>query len=247
MYPGFSERTFEFCFNSEYCKLNAGVLATHPHIPSQNQEKDLGYDVEFKIREGEFTRSVFFQHKVAHFAEYRVGRNAQFYDTYSGPYFRFPVDKEQHNLLCKLSREWGNTFYCGPRFHLSHELEAYYRSDSISSSSILIDPIQVGEISDAERHNITYDAVGGNATVHSEPRRFEAVYGGGRERAPNLHQIEITSELVAELSDKIYRHMQDSEIRVHIPLPSALGQMRPLNRVQVILGRIYQVSWVLLP
>ena len=65
MKPGFSERTFEFCYNAEYCQLNAALLATHPHIPSQRAEKDLGYDVEFKIIDGKFTRFLFLQHKVA--------------------------------------------------------------------------------------------------------------------------------------------------------------------------------------
>lgn len=245
MHSGFSERTFEFCFNSEYCKLNAGLLATHPHIPSQKQEKDLGYDVAFKLREGGFTRSVFFQHKVAHFAEYRSGRNAHFYDTYGTPYFRFAIDKEQHNILCELSRVGGNAFYCAPRFHRSHEFETHYRSDAISSSSILIDPLDVGEISDAERHNVIYDVVGSQAMLHSEPRSFARVYGGGRDQAPDLRQRRITDEFIAELSERLYRHMLDAEIQVH--LRRALDRMRPLNRVQVILGRLYRVSWVLLP
>ncbi len=102
--PGFSERTFEFCYNAEYCQINAALLATHPHIPSQNAEKDLGYDVEFKIHEGNYTRSLFLQHKVSSYAEVLAGRNAQFYAAHGGPYFRFVVDNEQHNVLCELSR-----------------------------------------------------------------------------------------------------------------------------------------------
>ena len=65
MGPGFSERTFEFCYNAEYCQINAALLATPP-IPSHRQEKDLGYDVEFRIREEAFTKSVFLQHKVSY-------------------------------------------------------------------------------------------------------------------------------------------------------------------------------------
>ena len=68
MRPGFSERTFEFCYNAEYCHIHAAVLATHPYIPSQNAEKELGYDVEFKINEGNYTKSVFLQHKVSSYA-----------------------------------------------------------------------------------------------------------------------------------------------------------------------------------
>jgi len=110
MYPGVSDRTFEFCYNAEYCQLNSAVLATHSHIPSQNAEKDLGYDVEFQIHEGRFTKSLFLQHKVSYFAEKRAGRNAKFYDVYHQPYYRFPVDNEQHNVLCELSQTRGNAF-----------------------------------------------------------------------------------------------------------------------------------------
>ncbi|WP_249869151.1 hypothetical protein [Oceanobacillus saliphilus] len=46
---GFSERTFEFCFNAEFCMKNKGLLATHPLLPSQRQEKHLGYDVNFEF------------------------------------------------------------------------------------------------------------------------------------------------------------------------------------------------------
>jgi hypothetical protein len=73
--PGFSERTFEFCYNAEYCQSNAALLATHPHIPSQNADKDLGYDVEFRILQGHYTRSLFLQHKVPSFAEVALSRN----------------------------------------------------------------------------------------------------------------------------------------------------------------------------
>ena len=172
MGPGFSERTFEFCYNAEYCQINAALLATHPHIPSQRQEKDLGYDVEFRIRQGAFTKSVFFQHKVSYHAEARAGRNAKFYDAHGGPYFRFSVDNEQHNTLCELSRTKGNAFYCAPRFNLRHELESHFRAPSIADNSILLDPLDVGEIYDDESHNITYARDGTNPTLHSEMRHF---------------------------------------------------------------------------
>jgi hypothetical protein len=99
MTPGFRERTFEFCFNAEYCQINSGVLATHPHIPSQNQEKELGYDVKILIRTEEFTTSVFFQHQVPYRTEQRVGRNVPFFDAHSGLHFGFGADRDQHNLL----------------------------------------------------------------------------------------------------------------------------------------------------
>lgn len=245
MSPGFSERTFEFCYNAEFCQINAALLATHPHIPSQRAEKDLGYDVEFKINHGHYTRSLFLQHKVSSFAEVRAGRNASFYAAHMQPYFRFPVDTEQHNVLCELSRTKGNAFYCAPRFHLSHELETNFRAASIGPNAILLDPLDIGDITDNDRHNITYDALGQNPTLHSEPHRFKRAYGGGKENAPQLKQQSITLEYVQSLSDELVRRTKDSKFRNSVTKELERGSS--IERAQVLLGRVYQVTWLLLP
>lgn len=245
MGPGFSERTYEFCFNAEYCQTNVALLASHPHIPSQRMEKDLGYDVEFKLRHGHYTRSIFFQHKVSAFAENRAGRNAHFVDAHGGPYFRFTVDNDQHNTLCALSRTKGNAFYCAPRFHLSHELEAHFRGGSIASNAILLDPADVGDIFDIERHNITYGPDGTNPTLHSEFRRFKNSYSGGAENKPFLKQRVLNEEYIEELSEDLVVRTRES--RFQRSLTSAVERSKPIERVQYLLGRVYQVTWVLLP
>jgi hypothetical protein len=243
--PGFSERTFEFCYNAEYCQLNAAMLATHPHIPSQRAEKDLGYDVEFRIAEGNFTRSLFLQHKVASFAEVRAGRNAKFYAVHGKPYFRFSIDNEQHNVLCELSRTKGNAFYCAPRFHLSHELESRFRTASVVENSILLDPADVGDVTDNERHNITYDAQGQNPTLHSELRRFRRSFAGDEEHAPELKRQPITKEYIHALSNELVRRTEESKFRRS--LTKELVRARPIEQAQILLGRVYQVTWLLLP
>ena len=178
MGPGFSERTFEFCYNSEYCQANAAILASHPHIPSQNEEKDLGYDVEFLIRTRGYTRSLFLQHKVANFAEFRAGRNARFFDWHMGPYFRFSIDNDQHNVLRELSSNRGNAFYCAPRFHLRSQLETHFRGPSIIQNSILLNPLDVGTVNDNQRHNITYGPAGQRPALHSDTKPFEEDLNG---------------------------------------------------------------------
>ena len=68
--PGFSERVFEFGFNSEYADQNRAVLAAAPHIPTQNEEKALGYDIAFEIkRRGGAINSIALQHKTCRFVE----------------------------------------------------------------------------------------------------------------------------------------------------------------------------------
>lgn len=245
MGPGFSERTFEFCYNAEYCQINAALLATHPHIPSQRAEKDLGYDVEFEIINGNYTRSLFLQHKVSSFAEVRAGRNAQFYAAHGGPYFRFSVDNAQHNVLCELSRTKGNAFYCAPRFHLSHELGTNFRGASIGTNAILLDPLDVGPIAGNQHHNITYDELGGSPTLHSEPRLFKKTFGGGRENAPELKRQHITNGYIDELGEELVHLTRDSKFRGRVT--EEIEHSRPIERVQILLGRVYQVTWLLLP
>jgi hypothetical protein len=245
MTPGFSERTFEFCYNAEYCQINKALLATHPHIPSQRAEKDLGYDVEFKINEGHYTRSLFLQHKVSSFAEVRAGRNAAFFAVHGQPYFRFSVDNAQHNVLCELSRSKGNAFYCAPRFHLRNELETNFLGSSIAANAILLNPLDVGDIDDNERHNITYNVLGQNPTLHSDPRQFIRAFGGGKENAPKLNRQHITQDYVHELSHELIRRTRDSKFKQSVT--SELERARPIERVQILLGRVYQVTWLLLP
>lgn len=245
MNPGFNERTFEFCFNAEFCQTNAALLASHPHIPSQQAEKDLGYDVEFELLSGRFTRSVFFQHKVSSFAEVRAGRNAHFYNAHSGPYFRFPVDNEQHNTLCELSRTKGNAFYCAPQFHLRNELEIHFRAVSIAGSAILLDPLDVGTISDHDRHNITYGPGGANPTLHSDLRRFKNSYTGDRERAPFLKQNTLDAHYITDLSEELLMRTRKSRFAKEIT--PDLERIRPVERAQYLLGKVFQVTWLLLP
>lgn len=245
MTPGFSERTFEFCFNSEYCQLNAALLATYPNIPSQRIEKDLGYDVEFKIKNGNYTKSLFLQHKVSSFAEKWAGSNSKFYSVHRGPYFRFPVDNDQHNTLCELSRSRGNAFYCAPRFARRQELETHYRGTRIGANSILLNPLDVGVIDDDERHNVTYNPSGGNPTRHSDPVHFERSFSGGEDNAPELRRLTIDSEYVRGLSEELLHRAQGSRFAKF--LTPTIQRASYIKRAQILLGRIYQVSWFLLP
>lgn len=245
MTPGFSERTFEFCFNAEYCKANAALLATHPHIPSQQMEKDLGYDVEFKIRHGHYTKSIFLQHKVASFGAVRAGRNRKFFDAHMAPYFRFSVDNDQHNTLCQLSQTKGNAFYCAPMFHERAALEGHFFGNTIAANAVLLDPLQVGQIADADRHNITFNQAGLNATLHSDVRRFTKEYTGGKERSPPLKQVDVTLDYVEQLSEHLIEGTTTNRFEPY--LSREFRATRPVERAQILLAHVYDVTWILLP
>jgi hypothetical protein len=109
---------------------------------------------------------------------------------------------------------------------------------------VLLDPLEVGEIADDDHHNITYDALGHNPTLHSEPRRFRHTFGGGRDNAPELKTQPITREYVHQLSEELVRRTAVSKFRRSIT--AEVEQARPIERVQIILGRVYQVTWFLL-
>jgi hypothetical protein len=245
MNPGFSERTFEFCFNAEFCQLFGGLLASHPHIPSQRMEKDLGYDVEFQLTHNQFTSSIFLQHKTSYFAEHRAGRNGAFFDHHGGPYFRFTVDNDQHNTLHELSLTKGNAYYCAPCFSRSHELQTHFRGFTIASHAILLDPIDVGEIADVARHNITYAPNGAEPTLHSEPKRFKKAYSGDREGAPHFRRRRIDKEYVNQLSEEIISRTVNSKF--HKAVTHAVRDLPPIEQAQYLLGKVYDVTWILLP
>ena len=67
--PGFSERVFEFSFNAEYSNANRALLSAAPHIPTQNEEKWLGYDVAFELNRRGIVHSLALQHKVCRFVD----------------------------------------------------------------------------------------------------------------------------------------------------------------------------------
>ncbi len=241
--PGFSERTYEFCFNAEYCHLNAAILASHPHIPTQNAEKDLGYDVEFEIRRGGFVKSLFLQHKVSSFASVRAGRNGKFYSHHGGPYYRFPVDNAQHQTLLDLSVTKGDAFYCAPCFIGSKPLEAHWRAQTIGANSLLLDPVQVGPAG-LGRHNITYGPAGEIPALHSDTRTFERAYRADKERMPPLKRQEINPRYVEELSEELLQKTPNRGAAR--PILRETHGKRPIEVAQQLLGRLYQVSWILI-
>ncbi|MBL39512.1 MAG: adenylosuccinate lyase [Xanthomonadales bacterium] len=243
MRPGFSERTFEFCFNAEFCHLNSALLASHPHIPTQNAEKDLGYDVEFELKKKGATKSIFLQHKVSSYAFKRAGRNAKFYDHHGGEYYRFAVDNDQHFTLHDLALNKGDAYYCAPCFRSSKDLETHWRANAIGENAILLDPRQVGLVGPG-RHNITYGPSGENPAIHSETKRFERSYRGDKNHLPPLTERSLTEGYFEELSSGLMARA--SKRRDARSIIDKIKTHRPIEIAQILLGRVYKVSWLLL-
>lgn len=255
MYSAFSERTFEFCYNAEYCRLNAGILATHPSIPSQNEEKDLGYDVEFQLLQLGHVRSLFLQHKIVHFAGSRAGRNARFFNAHGGPYYRFPVDTHQHNVLHDLSANQGDAFYCAPAFNRTIDLRQAYETLQICGQSVWLDPMEVGRIFDVDSHHTTFSEDGTRRYLHSEVRSFSESPRGTRSKE-SLRETEVSAASIEEFAEFLSessksssrREKMDAEIERERPQGAVrLEDQRPIKIIQQVLARVYDVSWIVLP
>jgi hypothetical protein len=138
--PGVSERVFEFAFNSEFCTSSGALIAGCPYIPTQNQEKRLGYDVAIKIQAGSKIRSLYLQHKVARQVDGLSGSNKKFRDAVGSPYFAFSLDVDQYNLIHRFSQKKTREFYyCSPIFTSRKDLDSHYIAKTVVPNSAWID------------------------------------------------------------------------------------------------------------
>jgi len=259
MKPGIHERIYEFCFNTEFCQRFSALLATYPLIPSQRIEHDLGYDVEFKIKEENYTTSVFLQHKVPHFVQHRKGRNARFYDSHDGAYYRFSLSNDQHNVLRKLAQKHAGVYYCAPLFYTRDKLTQYVTTSTIYTNSVWL-PLRSTNLVGSGTHNLTYSVDGSLAHIHSETDQVSIIKLTDFENLKNL-PVPRESYLAQAYSENTLNEMgslADELMELTFPNSEAVsGQMnrhyeivdrleKSTEKIQYILGNIYDVSWLLL-
>jgi hypothetical protein len=171
-YPGFSERIFEFAFNAEFAAKNWAVLAACPDIPSLQDEKKLGYDVQFQIDDrGGGIQSIFLQHKVARLVSGKAGSNAHFYNATGGPYYAFHLDIPQYNLIRAVAkRRKRRIYYCAPLCTSRRVIDQNFTKGKICTNAVWMDVKDAGWINDTKSHSIIYSQDGKNAfRFSSEP------------------------------------------------------------------------------
>jgi hypothetical protein len=175
--PQFSERVFEFAFNAEYAQRHHAVLAACPYLPTQQDEKSLGFDVEFKIKKrGGAVTSIFLEHKIARRVDKRSASNAHFWDAVGGPYFAFPFDIDQYNLIRKLAtRRVRDIYYCAPLFTTRADIDNNFLNNRISSRSVWIDVALAGSVADQSTHSIVCGSGGGAFRFSSEGARVARI------------------------------------------------------------------------
>jgi len=249
MSSAFNEREFEFCFNAEFVRTNSAALIGTPLIPSQRMENVLGYDVQFRIQNGRFTRSLFVQHKTSSYAERLKGRNAEFWYCYSGPYFRFPVARldrtRQHNLLVELAERGEDVFYCAPIFVGLDNLQTYFVRGSVIDNSRFFDPTDMGRISDFEQHHVSCDRTGAFGFFHTEPKQLKRTvsWNALRDETKDRH---VDSKYVEQLETVLHDAVKtvfDAELTV----PDKVKEGGPIPTILYVLRRYFAVEWYILP
>jgi len=213
LHPGFSERVFEFSFNAEYAAKNWSVLAGVPHIPTQNQEKYLGYDVEFELNQlGGAVHSVALQHKVSRYVDGISPANAHFWTETCGPYFAFHLDAFQYNLIESIASSGLNGvefYYCAPVFVTRKEISSLYMAKAVDTNSIWIDVQATGPITTNALHTMVYSFNAANAFMFSEkPVRLEVISGEAR-RVRRAQRKEVDFEkAIPQIYEKAFEILQ---------------------------------------
>lgn len=261
--PGFSERVFEFGFNSEYADQNRAVLAAAPHIPTQNEEKALGYDISFEIkRRGGATHSVALQHKTCRFVDSWSATNKHFWLAAGGPYFAFRLNVHQFNLVESIASSGlpGVEFmYCAPLFSKRKDMDAHYLANTVLTQSVWINPKGAGPITDGDAHSIIVDRTGTQAFLFSEEPRGLAV-SAPRRRSPRravpnerpLEMVELYKTVygaVARFQSQLRRRTarEEPEFRMPAELPPFV-ETQEVGRVIKALAQLFAsylgASWL---
>jgi len=243
----FSEREFDFCFNTEFIRKNSSAVIGAPFIPSQRLERFLGFDIEFRLRQGNIQHSLFLQHKVSHFISNRGGRNWNIYNLHGGPYYYFYLERldrsPQHNLLYNLQQSGEEVYYSAPLFYEENVLTQYFVNGIVIDNSVFIDPLGVGVIADFIQHRISYDQNGTQAAFHSN----------SKEIGKPVKFILLKERLVRKKIDKKYftklflvlKKGINEVMSVEFEMPKKYIKLPMISRCAYLLRKYYRLQWVM--
>ena len=248
MSASFNEREFEFCFNAEFVRKNATALIGTPIIPSQRMEGVLGYDVQFRLQNGHFTKSLFLQHKVSSYAQKRRGKNAKIWNCYKGPYYRFPVERldktRQHNLLVELALKGEDVYYCAPLFVGLNNLQTHFVQNQIMDNSRFFDPEEMGKVTDFDQHHVSYDPTGIFGFFHSDAKKLSTT-----SKLSVLKERAVSRQINLEYAQSLQSQLADSIKSIYEAVPSIPEKVQQQGTVMIIaylLRRYFNLEWLIL-
>jgi len=246
----FNEREFEFLFNAEFVRIHKAALLGTPIIPTPRMERFLGYDIEFRIKNGTFSRSLFIQHKVPDYVRKSRKPYQNIFNCYNGPYYRFPItllDKSpQHNLLRDLAAKGEEVYYCSALFHEVDELQKYFASDSVIEHSRFFSLSSMPIIIDMNQHHVSYDVDGKYGYFHSDPGPLESLLTWGQIQDRSSQKIVVNQEYLQKLLVTLIAVI---ETRWHaLPsIPDSIKEKGLTMQTVYLLRRYFNVQWLILP
>ncbi len=237
------ERNFEFCFNYEFCNRYGFSLAAAPYIPTQREEKELGYDVKFEVISGGITQYFFFQHKISRFAEHLAGRNRRFYEVFNAPYYRVPINKDQQNTLYDLDILTGCAYYTFPLFTTYDELNLNFSRNTVLNESRKVSARKLDKINDNDRHNLIINNSGNLAQFLSEPKNVhievidkEFVYSD-RKR--------LTSDLLTEWVEEIEEELSEGFDHFFSLYKKETKTYSNFHKFSFLLTKFFNATWLI--
>jgi hypothetical protein len=86
---------------------------------------------------------------------------------------------DQHELLLEHEKEGRIVNYVSPRFHGTRELNEHYLANRVWFRSLVISPMQIGDLPDDGEHCIAYEPDTDRHEFQSQPRSLSGKYDGG--------------------------------------------------------------------
>ncbi len=166
----FSETQYMFGVMREVAALlkpSGGWMA--PLFPTQNDEKNLGYDCAFPGK----VRTLYLQFKVP---EKKTRSNAAHWSDFSTSYYQFKIwdasRTDQHNLLVSLAQKDPRyrVYYCSPAFISQTDYTNFYLTERIARNSIFVPCKTLPPISGNDQHHICYTRDPERYQMYSNPQ-----------------------------------------------------------------------------
>lgn len=165
----FSEFSYGFALSYEIVAALGPDIVGAPLFPSLREESELGYDADFRSAGW----PLFLQFKLA---DCLTRSNANYWSFYGSTFFRIAIGQSgkprQHNLLCDLSRREDEVYYAAPIFYRQREFNRAFASARVLVESAMIPLNQLPEITDRQRHHITYHSTKPGFRWHSEESSY---------------------------------------------------------------------------
>jgi hypothetical protein len=239
----FREREFEVAVNIELIAAwKSIIIGGLPVLPSQFEEKALGYDAAYNLKGG---RQIFLQYKTASLAQFRTGTNVDLFNAWGEPYLRADLlldrksrEPRQHNALVKLAAIGHEVFYCAPLFHDRSALSTHVNAGAVWPNSLQA-PLRGAPTLGQGRHSVSYPRGGTSWRLHSEigePREaaFDVLTGG----EPRAFDRQAFARLAKQVLGLL-------EIAEEVPRP--VVELGPLAELDWLLSRHLGAVLVLLP